>query len=577
VDNNSETGIHVIAEMANTHEGEVGRAKQIINAVADDADAIKIQAFTADELTVPDHPNHESFVQKEFDQGEWQAILDCADDNDCAVYADIFGAESLELMDELGVDGVKIHNADISNTALLRDVASCDKPVFLSAGGSGTMELHKAITTLEQNNCEPAALIYGFQNYPTKLSDTHLRKIAALNREFSYPVGFAPHIDGGGDKAQDIPVWAAAAGAEILEVHVTVDRSTEPTDYESSLKPAGFASIVDAIQGMTPALGSEYMTMNEAERRYRSEHKKYVVIRRSLEAGKRITEDDVALKRVADPPETALTSLNNVIGRTLTTSLEAHDAVTEDDLDKKIVAVLACRAESERLYAKPMQKVGDQPILQHLIERIERVSGIHDIVLAISDTPSKMTFIDFARENGYTYTIGSEEDVLSRLIDGAHQANADTVVRVTTENPFLYWENIDSLLETHLQNGSDLTTTESLPSGTHAEIITTNALEHSYEHGEERHRSELCTLYINENPDSFDINKRKPPSDLQRPEVRLTVDWPSDLILVRHIYEALSGDDDEPIPLSRIIEFLDDNPKIMEINNQNPNQTRLYE
>jgi len=342
------------------------------------------------------------------------------------------------------------------------------------------------------------------------------------------------------------------------------------------LGPADLATAIGNVRNVTPALGERTSDLNRAERAYRLDHKKYVVTAEPIAVGTRITDEQVSLKRVPGPDEGLLTDPETVVGRVATADLGKYIAIHEDHLDEKVAAVLACRAESERLFAKPMQLIDDEPILSHLIERLELASTIDEIVLAIADTPSQSLFIDYAETHGYHYVVGSEPDVLKRLIEGAQAVQAPTLARVTTENPYIYWQSIDDLVERHLEADNDLTTMESLPSGTHVEIISRAALERSHAKGEDRHRSELCTLYINENSDDFAVERVSPPEPLNRPDVRLTVDYPSDLILARKLYEGVDSDADS-IPLTDIVEFLEANPDLLHINTENPNETRLYD
>lgn len=238
----------------------------------------------------------------------------------------------------------------------------------------------------------------------------------------------------------------------------------------------------------------------------------------------------------------------------------------------KTVATLACRAESSRMYGKPLQRVGDRPILGHLVDRLERAAVIDDIVLAIADTPSRSAFVDFATEHGLEYVVGSEPDVLARLIQAGNAADADHVVRVTTENPFVYWENLDDLVREHNRHNADLTTTRNLPLGTTVEITALDALKKAHRHGGEKYRSELCTLFLVENPQCFRIRALDPPEYLDRPEIRLTIDNPEDLVLARKLYECSESAIADP-PLEELVETLDENPGLETLNDQFPDGT----
>jgi spore coat polysaccharide biosynthesis protein SpsF len=96
------------------------------------------------------------------------------------------------------------------------------------------------------------------------------------------------------------------------------------------------------------------------------------------------------------------------------------------------------------------------------------------------------------------------------------------------------------------------------------EIISLNALKTSHLNGSAKHRSEMCSLYIREHADSFKVQKVEPPKIFQRYDLRLTVDNPEDLVVCRHIYQALSQHAPR-IPLHKIVEFLDRNPDLIRL------------
>lgn len=562
---------YTIAEIANTHEGELENAKSLVTAVAEDADAIKFQLFTAEELAVPSFPDHGAYQDLQLSRTEWAELVSFTADHGVDVFADVFGSWGVSIAEETEISGLKIHTADVSNHALLRDVAALGMPVIISAGGTTALELRDATTILEAGDVPEILLMYGFQAYPTQLDDSNLGRIHKLTREWEYPIGYASHVDGGLSEAVDVPVWATAAGAEAVEVHVTEDRSREGTDYYSSLEPDEFSTMVSKLRQCDRALGTDPAQFSDEERAYRSKHKKWAVATERIDPGTTLTEDHVVLRRTPDVPDNAFSQLDTLLGKTVSTTIPKHDPVTMADLDLTTAAVLACRAESTRLYGKPLQQLGTKPILQHQIERLRNVSAIDEIVLAIADTPSQSVFKTFAREHDLSFTVGSEPDVLARLIDGAHHVDADIAIRATTENPYLYWQNIDDLVSVLVDNNADLVTTRMMPPGAYVEVVSVSALERAHEMGEDRHRSELCTTYITENPTDFDIQAVDPPEALARPDIRLTVDNPCDLMLLREIDAGL--DSDRPLSLEAIIEFLDDNPSIRALNETKPDGT----
>jgi len=561
--------VTVIAEMANAHEGDIATAKELVDAVADPADAIKFQKFTADELFVPSHKDYETFEDLTMASDDWEELIAYTRDAGLAVISDIFGHESLDFMAANDIHGYKAHTADVSNGRLLDRLADLGSPVFLSAGGSTWIELADALDRLEG---VPTTLMYGYQNYPTAVEEANLYRLQALRSKFETPVGYAPHAPGDADVAVTLPRLAVAAGASAVEVHITLDRSQEGTDHYSALEPDEFTSMVTAVREAEPLVGDRTLSLTPGEKEYRNEHKKWLVATEPIAKGETISGECIGYRRLEVPPISRNLSEETVTGKTATEDLSTGDAITLANMDTRVVATLACRSESTRLYGKPLQMVGEKPIIGHLVSRLQDVDAIDDIVLAIADTPSKESFKQYAREQDLEYVIGSEENVLGRLVQTARAGDADIVVRVTTENPYIYTENIDELISIHRQHNCHLTLTEDLPLGTTVEVVSRGALEKAQEHGDDRHRSELCTLFIVENAESFEIKTVEPPTDLRRPDIRLTVDNPEDLVVVREIWKNLA-DGTTRFSLQDIVEFLDANPDLTDLQSHLPDGT----
>jgi len=236
----------------------------------------------------------------------------------------------------------------------------------------------------------------------------------------------------------------------------------------------------------------------------------------------------------------------------------------------KLTAALACRNQSSRLYAKPLQNLDVEKkvtILDYMIEQIRLNPVINDIVLAISEEKENDLYEDIAKKHRLQFVRGDDSDVLSRLVKAAKLSGADNILRVTTESPYVYYQALDEIYNHHCKNELDYSTISGLPDGAAFEIINFRALEKSWDLGSQKHRSELCTLYIFENQDKFKIEKHSPPAEFSRLDMRLTVDWPEDLIVMREVYKALELKPSQALNFKEVIEFLDKNPKINSINN----------
>ena len=231
---------------------------------------------------------------------------------------------------------------------------------------------------------------------------------------------------------------------------------------------------------------------------------------------------------------------------------------------RKLVACLACRNEGTRLFGKPLQNLDikeNLTILKYIIDSLKQIKIIDDIVLSISKNKTNFIFKEIAKENNIKYTTGDEENVLSRLIKSCKYANGTDIFRVTTESPFMIFEEVNRAWEIHVKNNNDLTAIDNVPDGSGFEIIKLDAYKKSQKYGEKKHKSELCSLYIRENKNKFKIHKLDVDKLYLRTDIRLTADYPEDLILLRSIYNKFKSYYPR-IPLKKIIKYIDSNPSL---------------
>ncbi|OGL46127.1 MAG: acylneuraminate cytidylyltransferase [Candidatus Schekmanbacteria bacterium RBG_16_38_10] len=231
---------------------------------------------------------------------------------------------------------------------------------------------------------------------------------------------------------------------------------------------------------------------------------------------------------------------------------------------RKLVACLACRNQGTRLYGKPLQNLDIEKrltVLEYMIASVRTYGVVSDIILGISEGPDNIVFKDVANRNGVDFIVGSEEDVLQRLIQCCEKVNGTDIFRLTTESPFTYFEAIDKAWDEHVGESRALTALDHLPDGSGFEIISLEAYKRSWERGQRKHRSELCSLYIRENKNEFNIGYVEVPQEIRRRDIRLTIDYPEDLVLCRAVYQELKNYAPR-IPLKQIIDFIDSNPQL---------------
>ena len=561
--------IFIIAEMANSHEGDLSIAKEITKYAAKaGANAIKFQKFTAQELAEPAHENYNLYKKLEMSIKEWEELISFAKTNNLKVFVDVFGVRSARQISKFGIDGFKIHSSDISNPPLLRTLANTKKPILLSTAGCHLNEIDEASKMLLKKYKE-IVLMHGFQDYPTKIYDLNLLRILKLKEKYNFPIGIMDHISGNSEMALIVPLLAIMLGAKVVEKHLTLDRSKKGLDYYSALNPQEFKKLVNYIRLTEKTLGSDNFILSKNELAYRLTHKKNPIARQHIRKGTELREKMFEFKRTKAKNSISIFDFKRKVA---IKNISKNMPLTPDLISKKtkkVAAIIACRVHSTRLFAKQLQQVGNFSILQLVLNQLKKSKLIDEIVLGISEGPGNEVFINFAKEHHLKFITGDDRDVLKRLIAGAKYVNADIVFRITPENPYIYWEGIDPLIKKHISGNFDFSYIIDVPLGSGFEVINLGALEISHKNGSKRHRSELCSLYIYEHKDKFKIHRYHTPKKIQRSELRLTVDTPQDLMLVRKIHQVL-GKNVNPIPLEKIIEFLDAHKELTKINSDVP-------
>lgn len=234
-------------------------------------------------------------------------------------------------------------------------------------------------------------------------------------------------------------------------------------------------------------------------------------------------------------------------------------------MSRRLIAGLACRLTGSRLYGKPLQSLAPGvTILSQIVACIRASSVPAEVVLAIAESDENLALRHAAEELEAPYVLGDEKDVLGRLLRAVDAHGATDLLRKTTESPFFEIDGMELAWERHVANGNDITVVDHVPLGTAVEIYTADALRRSHAEGRDEDRSELVSNYGRYNQHLFKVEIVEPPPACRRTDLRLTVDYPEDLILCRAAYEELASQ--APlIPLAEIIAFLDRRPDLTDL------------
>ena len=229
--------VYVVAEMSCNHHQDLDRAIRIVHAIKGaGADAVKLQTYTADTLTIDcDSPHFRigngsiwagrrlyELYREAFTPWEWHRQLKAvAEDLGLDLFSTPFDDTAVDFLEELGVPAYKIASFELVDLPLIRRVARTGKPIILSTGMATLPEIEEAVRAAREAGANKIALLKCTSAYPSPPEDMHLRTIPHLAATFGVPVGLSDHTLG-----IAVPIAAVAMGASIVEKHFTLSRTT---------------------------------------------------------------------------------------------------------------------------------------------------------------------------------------------------------------------------------------------------------------------------------------------------------------------------------------------------------------
>jgi len=204
----------------------------------------------------------------------------------------------------------------------------------------------------------------------------------------------------------------------------------------------------------------------------------------------------------------------------------------------KTVAIIQARMGSKRFPGKMMAKLGSQPIIEWIFNRVKMSSKLDDIVLATTNLQEDAVLVNYADNYGINVYRGSELNVLKRFADAAKIYEANIIIRICADNPFIDPNEIDRLIKYYNTNSCDYAfnhqnkINSKYADGFGAEIFSVDVLKQILEKAISKENKEHVTQYIWENQETFNIEAVYAPEELSYPNLRFDVDTEDDLLLM---------------------------------------------
>ena len=321
---------YIIAELSANHGGSLPRAIQTIRAAAAaGADAIKLQTYTADTLTIDcdnkffrigggtvwDGKTLYSLYEEAATPWEWHIELKKEAEN-CSLdfFSTPFDTSAIEFLEHLQVPKYKVASFELVDIHLLKKIGQTKKPVIMSTGMASEKEIQEALNTLYEYGCPDITLLKCTSSYPAEPEDANLLTIPDMSKKFGCPVGLSDHTLG-----IIVPVTAVALGARVIEKHFTLSRAEGGADSSFSLEPHEFKTMVEAVRNAHKAIGQVTYGGTKSEEKSKAFRRSLFVVE-DIKAGKIFTRQNIRSIRPGYglPPR----ELDAILGKTATQSIK---------------------------------------------------------------------------------------------------------------------------------------------------------------------------------------------------------------------------------------------------------------
>ncbi|UTJ07333.1 N-acetylneuraminate synthase [Arcobacter roscoffensis] len=301
--------VFIIAEAGVNHNGSIELAKELIDVASESgADAVKFQTFKAEKLvsknaqkadyqkqTTDTKESQFDMIKKlELDMDTHKELMAYCKTKNIMFLSTPFDHDSIELLNDLGLEIFKIPSGEITNLPYLRYIGELNKKVVLSTGMADIGEIEDALDVLHEAGTkkENITVLHANTMYPTPMEDVNLKAMVTIGNTFDIDFGYSDHTLG-----IEVDIAAVAMGASCIEKHFTLDKTMDGPDHKASLEPAELKAMVDAIRNIELALGSSVKKPSKSEIPNMKIARKSIVAKSEIKRGEILDKDNLAIKR----------------------------------------------------------------------------------------------------------------------------------------------------------------------------------------------------------------------------------------------------------------------------------------
>lgn len=299
--------VFIIAEAGVNHNGSLDLAKKLIDeAKKAGANAVKFQTFKAKNLASKEAKQAEyqkknigkeesqlEMIKKlELSYDEFEILSKYCKQKGIKFLSTAFDFESIDFLNNLGMDYFKIPSGEITNYPYLVKIAKLNKAIIMSTGMCTMEEIKEAYKLLKDNGAKNITVLHCTTQYPTPFEDVNLNAMLSIEKELNVEIGYSDHTLG-----IEVPICAVGLGAKIIEKHFTLDKNMQGPDHKASLEPDELKQMVDSIRNIEKALGDGVKKPSTCEIENIDIARKSIVAIKDIKKGELFSEKNLTTKR----------------------------------------------------------------------------------------------------------------------------------------------------------------------------------------------------------------------------------------------------------------------------------------
>ncbi len=315
--------IFIIAELSANHGGDIEIAKKTILAAKEaGADAIKLQTYTADTMTIDCDNEHftlssgtiwdgktlYNLYEEAYTPWKWHSeLFDYARGLGLIIFSTPFDKTAVDLLEQLDVPVYKVASFEIMDIDLVEYIASKGKPIIMSTGVASLTDINDAVNACKRMGNNQIILLKCTSAYPAQIEDANLKTIQNMKDTFGVEVGLSDHTLG-----ITVPILSVAMGAKVIEKHFILDKSIETPDSSFSLDKVEFTQMVNAVRDAEKALGKVDYEMTDKKKKNRIFSRSLFVVK-DIKKGEIFTSENI--RTIRPGYGLAPKNINKILGK----------------------------------------------------------------------------------------------------------------------------------------------------------------------------------------------------------------------------------------------------------------------